>query len=254
MSSSPKLGTAQLLYKSAQQMGLNPAWVIPDGLFAISAAGQEHYIHFARSPLNSHTSASLAKNKYLTRLILERHGMRNIPFSRPQTYAEAAAFLDEHGKIIAKPVGGAGARDIHIVTATAQLEALQLTKYILEKYIAGTELRYLVLNGRIIGVHRSEYGVSVEATRDLQRISYEQTSWNRALVSSSIQIADALGLRFAAVDYLLDPSDIPYVLEVNTTPGLKWFHAPSSGPAVDVARLFLEAIIAEQESKAYHET
>jgi hypothetical protein len=30
---------------------------------------------------------------------------------------------------------------------------------------------------------------------------------------------------------------------VNTMPGLKWFHAPSSGPVVDVARLFLESVI-----------
>ncbi len=249
MASSSKLGTAQLLFNSAQQMGLNPTWIAPNGLFAISATGQERYISFARSPLNSHTAASLARNKHSTRLILERHNMLNIPFARPRTHAEAEAFLSQHGKIIAKPVEGSGARDIHIVTDAAQLEGLRITKYILEKYIAGQEVRYLVLNGQVIGVHLSEYGTSVEATRDLQRVSHEETTWNQVLVSSSLQITEILGLRFAAIDYMIDAADNAYVLEVNTAPGLKWFHAPSSGPVVDVARLFLEAVIADHDAK-----
>ena len=44
---------------------------------------------------------------------------------------------------------GLGARDIHIITTVAQLAALRIDKYILEQYIAGRELRYLILDGRI---------------------------------------------------------------------------------------------------------
>jgi len=55
-----------------------------------------------------------------------------------------------------------------------------------------------------------------------------------------------LDLNFAAVDYMIDDTGTAYILEVNTTPGLKWFHAPTSGPVVDVARLFLEAIFEDQ--------
>lgn len=236
-----KLGTTELLFRAAQEMGLSPSWITPDGLFAISVDGREQYVNFARSSLNSHTSASLAKNKYLTRCILERHGMQNIPFTHPQTQADAAAFLRQYTKIVAKPITGSGAHDIHIVTSPQQLQELDITKYILEQYIAGKELRYLILNDTVIGVHRSDYGTSVEEDRQLERISYPVAEWESALITSSIQVANILGLKFAAVDYLIDASDHAYILEVNTTPGLKWFHAPTSGPSVDVARQFLVA-------------
>lgn len=223
-------------------MGLQPDWVTSGGMFAVTIDGNEHYINFARSPLNSHTSASLAKNKYLTRRILERHNIDNIPFARPQKHADAESFLLLHQKIVAKPVAGSGARNIHIITTTDQLRDLELKKYIFEKYITGWEVRYLILDGVVIGVHRSEYGASVAASRPLQRISYPPTAWNQELVSSSLRIASILDLNFAAVDYLVETSGHAYVLEVNSAPGLKWFHAPTQGPAVDVAGQFLETI------------
>lgn len=241
-----KLSTAELLYKRAQQMGLKPSWVKPDGLFAISVAGQERYINCACSPLNSHISAQLAKNKYLARLVLGRHDMPNIPFARPYTQVEAEAFLRQHKKIIAKPVNGSGSCDIHIVTDAAQLQVLNIGEYILEKYIAGQELRYLILNQTVVAVHQSDYGTSVEETRPLKRISYPSDVWDQSMVSMSRQIACAFDLNFAAIDYIVDTSGYVYVLEVNASPGLKWFHAPSSGPAVDVARLFMEATFDSQ--------
>jgi len=245
-----KLGTAELLFRSAQKMGLCPNWVTPNGLFAVLVNGQEQYINFACSPLNSHTSASLAKDKYLTRRILERHGLPNIPFAQPQSQAEAANFLRQHPKTVAKPIAGSGAQDIHIITTVSQLRSLDITRYILEEYIAGQELRYLVLNGTTIGVHRSDYGTSVQADRPLQRISYHPSAWDPALVSLAAQVAGILGLKFAAVDYLVDASGRTYILEVNTTPGLKWFHAPSSGPVIDVAGQFLEAIFKTRKKRA----
>lgn len=238
-----KVGTAELLFRSAQELGLKPSWITPDGLFAVFVNGRERYINFARSPLNSHTAASLVKNKYLTRRILDRHNMRNIPFLRPQAMADAEAFLSIHGTIIAKPIFGSGARDIHIVTEPNQLHGLNITGYILEKYITGMEMRYLVLKDSVIGVHRSDYGVSVEEDRPLKRISYPDSAWNPALISSSLRVAHIFDLSFAAVDYLVEPSGQAYILEINTTPGLKWFHAPTSGPVVDVAQQFLSAVI-----------
>lgn len=243
-----KVGTAELLFLAAQKMGLNPSWITPDGLFAVLVNGCERYINFARSPLNSHTSASLAKNKYLTRRILERHDMRNIPFVHPAALADAELFLRLHGKIIAKPLTGSGARDIHIITMSSQLKKLSITKYLLEKYIAGEELRYLVLNDSVIGVHRSDYGTSVTEDRPLQRISYPTNEWDPTLISSSLQVARVLDLKFAAVDYLIASSGRAYILEVNTTPGLKWFHAPTSGPVVDVAQQFLAAVFNDSSS------
>lgn len=239
----PKLGTAELLFRCALRMGFEPVWVVPDNTFALWLNGKERYVNLAHSPLNSDTSVALAKNKYLTRCILERHHVRNIPFLSPRTQEEALAFLEQHTTIIAKPIDGAGAQDIHIITHPAQLNALNLSCYILEKYIVGKEFRYLLLNDDVIAVHRSDYGMSVAYDRPLQRISYPPGRWPQDLVDSSLHVARILNLKFAAVDYLVDSLGVAHILEVNTVPGLKWFHAPTKGPAVDVARLFLESII-----------
>jgi len=225
-------------------MGLHPAWIVPNGLFVVSIGGREQYINLARSHLNSDVSVSLAKDKYLTRLILRRQGMPNIPFVRGSTVDAAHAFLAAHGTIIAKPVTGSGSQDVHIITDLAQLQGFVLSNYILEKYIAGKEVRYLVLNSTVIGVYESKYGVSVAAGRPLRCVSYPEDTWDAQLVDDSLRIASMLGLRFAAIDYLVDSAGQYYVLEVNTTPDLKWFHDPSSGPRVDVAQLLLEAMCA----------
>lgn len=105
-------------------------------------------------------------------------------------------------------------------------------------------MRYLLLDD-VIAVHQSEYGISVAETRDLKRISYPEDTWDSKLATLSLRIAKVLGLQFAAVDYLIDLDQQIYILEVNSAPGLKWFHAPSTGPSVDVASLFLQAMAAK---------
>lgn len=238
-----KLGTAVLLYSSAQKLGLKPKWLVKNGPFTINTPTGEKYVSYARSPLNSHVSAGISTNKYHTRLILNRHGLPNIPYARPRNTLEAKKFLHKHKTIIVKPVSGGGARDIRIVDSIAMLNGINVRKYIFEKYVVGKEMRYLILNNRVIAVHQSEYGLSVEADRYLERISYSEPTWDKELASLSLEIARVLRLKFIAVDFLIDKNGRPFVLEVNTNPGLKWFHAPTSGPPVDVASMFLQAII-----------
>jgi D-alanine-D-alanine ligase-like ATP-grasp enzyme len=125
-----------------------------------------------------------------------------------------------------------------------QLAGLDVSRYICEKYIAGKEMRYLVLNDEVIAVHHSEYGTSVAEDRALQRISYPAAQWDSLLVALARRIAAAFDMQFTAIDFMVTTDGRPYVLELNSTPGLKWFHAPTSGPPIDVARLFLEAILA----------
>ena len=237
------MSTTGLLFHQAGEMGLDPKWLVRNGLFAVTIDGREQFVNFERSPFNSHIGISLSGNKYLTRLILRRNGLPNIPFCKPQNLQKAEEFLGLHGKIVAKPLRGSGSRDIHIVTDKAQLSSLAITKYILEKYIVGIELRYLVLEGKVIAVHQSNYGQSVEASRTLERVSFEKIEWDAGRVEMSLSVAKLLGLKFVAVDYLITPEGESYILEVGAAPGFKWFHTPSSGPAVDVAKLFLEAYV-----------
>lgn len=238
-----KLGTAVLLYASAKKMGLQPRWLVKNGPFTINTPDGERFVSYARSSLNSHVGAGISTNKYHTRVILSRHGLPNIPYARPKDATTARLFLLKHKTIVAKPVTGGGAKDIRIIKTIKMLSGMNVRKYIFEKYVVGKEMRYLILNNKVIAVHQSEYGTSVEADRYLERISYSKPAWDEQLTRLSLKISKVLGLRFIAVDFLVTETGQPFVLEVNTNPGLKWFHAPTSGPPVDVASMFLRAII-----------
>jgi glutathione synthase/RimK-type ligase-like ATP-grasp enzyme len=237
------MSTAKLLFQGATEMGLHPTWMIADGLFVVETPTGERYINCERSSTNSHLSISLTINKYATRLVLQRHGLPNIPFCRPADMQEAEAFLATHKKIIIKPLRGAGSKGIIIVTDKSQLQDVPVRKYIFEKYISGTEMRYLILDGSVIAVHKSAYGVSVEADRELERISYEKADWDPELAAMAQKAARILNLHFGAVDYMIDEAGKAYVLEVNSAPGFKWFHKPTSGPSVNVAKMFLESTL-----------
>jgi len=242
-----KTSTPNLLFSRAKQMGLQPAWVIEDGLFVVTTIDGEKYVNHTSSSLNSHLSTGIAKNKYLTRLILERNKLANIAYLNPKSLQQAEAFLNTHKKIVAKPRGGMGSKDIRIIDNPDQLKDIKINKVILEKYILGKELRYLVFGDNVIAVHESEYGLSVEPGRELKRISYPKNEWNTELCELSVKITKIIGLQFSAVDYLLDDAGKAHILEVNSAPGLKWFHSPSSGPAVDVAKIFMTAFVSPSQ-------
>lgn len=248
MPQTKKTATADLLFLAAQHMGLQPRWLTKKGLFVIHTAQGERYVNHARSSLNPQVNAGLARNKFHSRLILDRHNLPNIPYARPTTMTEAVHFLVRHEVVVAKPVSGQGSRDIHIIRTPQQLYGLNVKKYIFEKYITGKEMRYLVLDGKVIAVHQSEYGTSVAEDRDLDRISFYEAEWNEELRKLSLTIADVFGLKFIAVDFLLDTKDTIYILEINTVPGLKWFHAPTTGPPVDVASLFLKSLVQDPQA------
>jgi glutathione synthase/RimK-type ligase-like ATP-grasp enzyme len=239
----PVLSTSELLFRAAENAGLQPAWVNPGGLFAINVGGVEKYVNYGRSHLNSHIAVSLAGNKLMTRTILGRHGLPNIPFARKWTLDGAKAFLSKHKVIIAKPLCGAGAKDINIIDNPKDFVRLTIKNYILEKYLEGKEMRYLVLDGSVIGVHHSKYGTSVEETRFLERISYSRNDWDETLVDLAVRVTAILGLKFAAVDFIVTPDGGKYILEVNSAPGLKWFHAPTKGPVVNIAEQLVATII-----------
>lgn len=243
------LGSAELLFKAANKMGLRPSWLKQGSIFAIPTPHGERYINYSISSMNSQLSSSMVGNKNAARLVLARQGFPSMAHLTPSNHAEGLAFLAQYKKIVVKPLNGSNSHDVHIVESPEQLVPFDVQKYIFEEYAPGKELRYLLLNNRVIGVHESRYGESVAEDRDLERISYASSDWDPMLVALSLKVARVFGLRFAAVDYIVDADGRARILEVNSSPGMKWFHAPTSGPAVDVARLFLQAMLDDNRSE-----
>jgi glutathione synthase/RimK-type ligase-like ATP-grasp enzyme len=246
-----KLGSGELLFKTASMMGLQPSWLKQGAIFAIPTRDGERYINYSISSMNSQLSSSMVGNKNAARLVLARRGFPTMAHLTPSNHAEAQAFLAKHKKIVVKPIKGSNSHDVHIVESPEQLIPFNVQKYIFEEYAPGKELRYLLLNNRVIGVHESQYGESVAEDRELKRISYPRADWDPALVALSLKVAKVFGLRFAAVDYIIGPDGHARILEVNSSPGMKWFHAPTSGPVVDVARLFLQAMLDDRRSEIH---
>ena len=238
-----KLSSAELLFKAANKMGLRPSWLKPGSIFAIPTSDGERYINYSISSMNSQLSSSMVGNKNAARLVLARRGFPTMAHLVPANHVDARAFLTKYKKIVIKPINGSNSRGVHIIESPEQLIPFNVQNHIFEEYAPGREVRYLLLNNRVIGVHESQYGESVAEDRNLKRISYPRISWDPELVVLSQEVAKAFGLRFAAVDYIIGPDGRARILEVNSSPGMKWFHAPSSGPVVDVAGLFLRAML-----------
>lgn len=239
--------SAELLFREAEQLNLKPQWLTDYGLFSIEVAGQPDYIFYSTSFLNRHIHSYLAKNKHATRTILGNHGFLNIPFALPQSFAEANAFLDEHKLIIAKPTLGSHSQNVHLIDSTDQLQRINLSENILEKFIKGKEYRCLFLKGAVIAVHHKQYDTPINDLTKLKRISFEKADWDVDMVKTTLKVAETLHLQLGCVDFMVDTTGKQFILEVNSSPGISRFHTPAQGPGINFARMLLEAVVEEMK-------
>jgi glutathione synthase/RimK-type ligase-like ATP-grasp enzyme len=239
------LHSAQLLFVAAEKLNLQPEWLTDYGLFSIQVAGKTDYVFYATSFLNRHIHSYLARNKHVTRTILGQQGFLNIPFVLPKSLAEAQVFLDKYQVIIAKPTLGQHAQNVQLITSATELKEINLTETILEKFIVGKEYRCLVLKGEVIAVHHKQYDSPINDPEKVQRISFEKADWDDQMITTAVQVAEALHLQLSCVDFMVDELGQQFILEVNSSPGIARFHAPAEGPVVDLAGMLMEAVVQE---------
>lgn len=235
--------TISLIFSSAKELGLEPEVLTDYGLIAINPNGQERYVFYGTSVLNSQLASHLATNKHATRIILERHNLPNIPYCLPASESESLKFLKKHGKIIAKPTMGRRSRGIRLIEHPVDFKKVNLRTHILEKYIEGHQMRYLVLQNEVIGVHQKVYRAAISRPKQTKRISYAKSKWDKEMVRLSLLAVRALGLNFAAVDFMIDDKARVYILEINQSPSLLRFNFPDEGPPVDLVKILLEATV-----------
>lgn len=232
-----------LVLSTAKGMSLKATLLNDQGLVAIEADGKEVYLFHKTSNPNSQMATWLANNKYVARVIFERKGLPNIPFCYPASDVEAADFLTEHGKIILKPLKGGHSQYVHLVTTKDELKKLDLSQCILEKFIDGQEVRLLVVRDEVKAVHHKVYNGPINNPDTVHRVSIEENQWDGQLMGLAIKAAQALGLRFTAVDFLVTTQNEVYLLEINSAPGLDRFQQPNEGPPLNIMKLYLEQII-----------
>lgn len=232
--------SSEVLFKSAQDLGLNPKLLTDYGLFEVQYKGLPVYFFNGTSYLNNALSSYLAKNKHITRVVLGKNNLPNIPYLLPKDNDEAKEFLKEQGKIMIKPTHGDNSIGVMQISSAEELDGLDLSDSIIEKFISGEEYRTLVLNGEVIALHKYIHDFKVGGVR---RISFEEKDWDKELIEIAIKAAKALGLNFASVDFIKDPEGNLLILEINSSTGLWRFHEPDEGPAVDVSEKLINATL-----------
>jgi len=233
--------TYKLLFDASNSLGLKPKQESNYGLFSIEIDKTRQFLFYSTSPLNSELASYLANNKHSARLIFDTFKLPNIPYILPSNKKELNDFFIEHSKIIAKPTRGRQSKDVHLVSSKHQLDRLPFEDMIFEKFIEGIELRYLLLDNKVLSVHRRDFPGLIHNPSRVVRTALEKSEWDQSLIEISLHAMHAIGLKFCAVDFIVSKKQ-PYLLEINAAPGLYYFKYPHKGPAIDIGKIYLQAV------------
>lgn len=184
--------------------------------------------------LNIPDNVHCASNKRTTALALEAADIRQPRFTL--NASEAMTWVSSGDRVFGRGLlnssGGKGIVEFSLRDTPALLpedfEGIPLfTKYIPK--IA--EYRIHVFNGRVIDSQRKRKSREALANEEVNpRIRNHSNGWvftrenctpDGAVLALAVSAVSALGLDFGAVDIIVSRRNIPYVLEVNTAPGLE---------------------------------
>jgi glutathione synthase/RimK-type ligase-like ATP-grasp enzyme len=241
--------SSRLLFDEAQKLGLNSHWETNYGLFSVELPGRgdkaksSHFFYSSNFNLNGELSHALVKNKHFTRLILEQAGIVNIPYLLPDSRQELDEFFDRYQPLICKPLLGQRSRGVKLIETRDQLAKCPLKLTFFEKFIEGTEYRYLILENKVIAVQKKELRPTKSQPWKLFYTGLPIKQWNQELVAESLRIASLFELNWAAVDYLVDSHQQAWVLEVNSAPGIVKIHQPDAGVKTNAAELIWHVIL-----------
>lgn len=166
-----------------------------------------------------------AVNKLSTFINLEHAGVRHPDWTDDRNLVDL-----EQGKWLARTnlTGSAGEGIVVIREESELIDAPLYVKYIKKE----KEYRVHVFAGEAIFVQQKKKEREVEQTNDQKLIRNRDNGWvfcltndeevPQALKDEAIKAVAALGLDFGAVDIIIGKQDgLPYVLEVNTAPGIQ---------------------------------
>lgn len=240
--------SAEILFKEAQEMGLDPQWETPHGLFSIQNNSKSIYVFYTKLHINSQLGAWMSQDKYLTHIMMQKHDLPDIPFCYTTQLKEVNQFLDTHRTIIQKPVLGQKAENTLLIEKHDEIQKGNLDEWIFEKYIPGTEHRYLVLQGKVIAVQEKTLTPTQDHPWKKTYRTLDEVDWNGQMIKMSTDIANLFHMGLLAVDFILNENNKIWILETNSMPSLHSFYHPDEGRVVEVARKILSSIIASYTS------
>jgi D-alanine-D-alanine ligase len=181
-------------------------------------------------------ACAMAMDKVVTKALLEHHAIP-VPRGLVRTKRERKTALPRGfgASVVVKPVDQGSTLGISIVRRSADLpvavdKALRYGPHVLiEEYIEGRELTVGILNERALPVVEIvapngfyDYKAKYTAGASIYKVPAPISARHAKLVQAlALKAHQCLGCRGASrVDFRLDPDGRPFVLEVNTVPGM----------------------------------
>ncbi len=241
--------SAELLFEEAKRRGLEPRWESRCGLFSFVLDGENVLVYYAKIHGNSQLGSQICQDKSLMRCFLARESLPTIPFCYSNKKTEINSFFDRYHPLIQKPLLGMRSQNVHLISSRKDIDWSMLEDTLFEQYVEGTEYRYLLLNGEILGVQKRELDPSPEHPWHKRVLNVGKNEWQNELGSIAESIARSLRMNFIAVDFIVDAHGNAVVLELNAMPGLYLFQHPHAGEPLNVASELFVSIVEDASAE-----
>jgi glutathione synthase/RimK-type ligase-like ATP-grasp enzyme len=239
--------SAEFLFEEAEKLDLSPKWENDHGLFSVKIHGKKEFLFHTKLHSNSQLGAWICRNKEATHIVLGENDLPVIPYCRTNNREELLTFFTTHAPIIKKPNAGKQSVGVELITDSDRLQHLPLEGTLFEKYIHGPEYRYLIFKQQVIAVQQKEIHPLTTDPWNPYVKNIASSAWSEKLTAIAIRIAGILHLNFTAVDFIVDNKQTAWVLEINDTPSLHYFHKPHTGNSVNIARILLHDLINQKD-------
>jgi len=190
----------------------------------------------AESPgiINNPELEELCKDKLMT---YERFS-EFVPETRKALQSNINGMLEEYGKVVLKPRFAYGAEGIHIISEEDELPDIENDEYIVQRFVDASngieglvegshDLRAILVDGEVKGCY-VRYNEDSEISNVSQGGVKEAVSIEE-FPESALDIIDKVNseIEFSpslfSVDLFFDPEGNPWIVELNSKPGLNFF-------------------------------
>lgn len=175
-------------------------------------------------------SCSITMDKILTKELLARNKIVTSPFLRIAPSLNHAEIYEALGlPLVVKPILGGSSVELYIIKSMEELQKVPLKPHLFaEKFIKGREFTIGIIEGKALpvieiattkGVYDFDAKYISNSTNYLfDSLSPELEKRMQLIAEKVYQLTESEGV--ARVDFILSSDNEPYVLEINSIPGM----------------------------------
>lgn len=152
---------------------------------------------------------------------------------------EAAEFVKEVGRAVAKPILGGAYCERMTEDAISRLPSIAGSPIILQEEIEGPDIRVTAVKGRIlsaVSIHSDSVDFRASEAYERNEAIMASVELSEATTRLCLEAMDAIGLEFTSIDLKRTGPDDHVILELNFSPAFLWIetrtgHEISAGVA-----------------------